>query len=152
MEQKLVGLSYNVIFRSFNARTNRTTKITKIHNTVVNTGLTWVRDLMKGDESDSLSYIAIGTGNTAPTIADTSLETEVLRALAVDSAPSVYVLRLAYTFTVGSGVSHSIVEAGVFNQLTPSGSVMFNRAISDIHTLDTDNPLEVIVEITVSRP
>lgn len=151
MKTDLMNISYNVIFRSFNARTNRTTKITNVHNTVVDTGLIWVRDLLKGDETDTLVYIGIGTDDTAPTISDTELGTEELRALATDTSPSSFVLRLAKTFTVGSGVSHDIVEAGVFNQLTPSGSIMFNRAISDIHTLDVDNPLEVIITITVGR-
>ena len=141
---------YNIIIRSFNIKTGKTTKITKIHNLVVNSGLNWVRNLLGGAVSDIISYIGLGTDNTAVVAGDTVLGVEVERALGAITYPANYQIRITKTFTVASGTSHTVVEAGLFNQLVESGSIMFNRAVFSSHTLDVDNPLEVIITITAS--
>jgi hypothetical protein len=140
----------NATIRSINAHTGEIKKETKVHNLVVNTGLEQVARVI-GKLSTGFDCIAIGTNNTAPVNGDSALNTEVLRAIATVSYVTSYKVSFNYTFTVGSGVTHNIVEAGLFNQLTPSGSIMLNRLIFDTHVLDSDNDLQITITITVAR-
>jgi|SRR5947209_16530117 len=47
--------------------------------TITNAGLNLIRDGLAGNNNPKITYVAIGTGNTAPTTADTKLQSEVLR-------------------------------------------------------------------------
>jgi hypothetical protein len=143
-------LKVNAIIRSINNYTGEITKETQVHNLIVDTGLERVARVI-GKLSTGFDHIAIGTNNTAPANANTTLNTEVLRALATVSYVTSYKVKFDYTFSVGTGVTHNVVEAGVFNQLAPTGSVMLNRLIFDTHVLDIDNTLQISITITVAR-
>lgn len=143
-------LRINAIIRSFDKFTGKTTKLTKVHNLIVNSGLEQVAKII-GKLSTGFDYVAIGEDNTSPTNSDVSLGTEVEREQASISYVADYKVKFNRTFTVGSGVSHDVVEAGIFDSATISGSLMLNRLIFDTHVLDSDNPLQVIITITVSR-
>ena len=142
-------ISYNAIIRSFDAYTGETTKLTKVHNLVTNSGLEYVAKVL-GGLNTNFKAIAIGTNNTAPAAGDTTLNTEYTRALATIAYEASYKIKFSKTFTVGSGVSEIINEAGVFDTATPSSGNMFNRLIFDPHTLNIGNPLEIIITITVA--
>jgi len=143
-------LRINAIIRSFDGFTGKTTKITKVHNLIVNSGLEQVAKII-GKLSTGFDYLAIGTDNTSPTNSDVSLGTEVEREQASVSYVADYKVKFDKTFSVGSGVSHTVVEAGIFDSATESGSIMLNRLTFDAHVLNSDNPLQVIITITVSR-
>jgi hypothetical protein len=144
-------LLYNAIIRSFNTYTGETTKLTKVHNLIVDSGLEFTAKIM-GGLTDPWTVIAIGTDDTAPVNGDTELNTEYDRDTATVSYEANYKLVLDKTFTVGSGVTESIKEAGIFDSAIILGSNMLNRLIFDAHTLNIDNPLEIIITITVARP
>lgn len=143
-------LKVNAIIKSIDNFTGEITKESQVHNLIVDTGLERVARVI-GNLSTGFEYIAIGTNNTAPANGNTALNTEVLRALSTVSYVASYKVKYDYTFTVGTGVTHNIVEAGIFNQLTPSGSVMLNRLIFDTHVLDISNSLQITITITVAR-
>lgn len=119
-------------------------------NTIVDNGLTLVRDLCIGTGS-AFAAIAIGTGSTGATTSDTSLETEYTREAVTPSAQSSFVVRMTKTFTFGSGVSEDITEAGIFDNATASGSTMFNRNVFSAKSVTSTINLIVTVDITIGR-
>ena len=123
-----------------------------IQNTVVNLGLAMVRDFLAGDVPDSPVAIGIGTDNTAVQITDVALGTEFTRATASITKPGSYQVKFAKTFNFGSGVSETIPEAGLFDNLTESGSIMFARVIvSPAKVISSSIDLIVEATITISR-
>jgi hypothetical protein len=146
----MLDISINAIIRSLDAYTGEITKETKVHNLVTNSGLEFAAKIL-GGLNTNFKAIAIGTNDTTPANGDTALNTEYVRALATIAYEASYKVKFSHTFTVGSGVSEVINEAGVFDSSTVSGSNMLDRLIFDAHTLDTDNPLDIQITITVGR-
>lgn len=140
----------NVEFIESDKGSGKIKKISRLHNLIVNGGLTRVRDLLGGASSDSLTHIAIGTDNTAATNTDTVLGTELLRAVATITYPSYNQVKYSYTFSVGSGESYTITEAGLFDGASISGSTMFARAVDSV-TLDTTTDLTINITYTITR-
>lgn len=141
----------NVEIISKDAVSGKILKISKIHNEIVNSGLERVAKLLGGISSQYFNSIAIGLDNTGVQNTDIELGNEVLRAEATITYISDYQIKFTKNFQVGSGISHTIVESGVFDQSTMSGSTMLDRFVFSAHTLDINNDLEVRVTITVDR-
>ncbi len=153
MSKKLTSqlqIDYNVVLESIDKNTGKIIKRTEIHNIVVNDGLNLVRNWMAGDSINNPKAIALGTDATVPVAGDTGLIAEVERELSTISKPAVYQVQYAKVFSVGSGVSYSIKEAGLFDSVSVSGSTMFSR-VSANNTLDADTDLSVTITYTISR-
>lgn len=120
-------------------------------NTIVNDGLERVARLIMGDSSTYFRALAIGTGATAVTNSDIELDTEVERELATLSYEASYKAKFVHTFVFGSGVSYTIVEAGIFDSAVISGSKMLARTTFAGKDVGTDVDLIVTATITVSR-
>jgi len=148
--KKNLKLSVNVTVQNIDAVTGKVIKEEKIHNQVVNNGLDRVADLIGNISDAGFGHMAIGTGATAETATDTSLETEFDRQAISPTDEGLGIIEYDKIFTVGSGTSEEITEAGLFDQLTVSGDTMFNRATFTAFTLDVDNPLRVIITINVT--
>jgi len=77
-----------------------------------------------------INTIAIGSGTTAPTAADTALEYELDRASAAYSEPATKQFREENTITATA--AWTVTEAGCFNPTTPGGTdapnTLLNRA------------------------
>ena len=122
-------------------------------NLIVNTGLERIAKLINGVSSTDFSYIAIGTGTTAPTSTDTSLETEVTRAIADGAGGSYeanYKAIFEKTFSFGSGESYAITEAGISDSAAASGETLLDRFTFSNKNVDVDTSLYVKITITVS--
>lgn len=145
-------LKINAIIDSFNVHTGEVTKTTKIHNLVVDTGLERVAHLIGGLSSTPFEYVAIGTDNTAVVAGDTELGTEVDRANVIPTDVGIGSILYDYTFTFSSGESFTIVEAGLFDSLTASGSTMLDRLVFSGHDVDVDNGIRVRITVSVTRP
>lgn len=117
------------------------------HNIIVNDGLERIVKLLGNLSSTAFQYIGIGTGTTSATVNDTALETEVTRALASISYEASNKVVFEKTFTFGSGESYSISEIGIFDSLTVSGSVMFDRLV--FTPKDVDSTIDLYVKITI---
>jgi len=120
-------------------------------NLIVNDGLTLLRNLLAGDAVANPQAIGIGTGTTSPVNADTTLETELTRALAIITKPASYQVKYSKTFTFGSGVSENITEAGLFDSDTVSGSIMLARTTFSAKPVSAVVDLIVQAIITISR-
>ena len=120
-------------------------------NTIVNDGLSLVRNWLAGDTVDEPVALGVGTNNTAVTNSDTSLGTEYTRASASVSKDGDYVVEYTHDFTFGSGVSETIYEAGLFDSAVPSGSTMIARTTDSGKAVDSTKTLTVTWTITVSR-
>ena len=122
-------------------------------NLIVNTGKERVANLIGegiGTGLTGFSYIAIGTGTTAPAVGNTALETEAERELATISYEADYKCVFEKTFDFGTGSSYAITEAGVFDGATPTGSVMLDRFTFTAKNVDVDTDLYVKITITVA--
>jgi hypothetical protein len=95
------------------------TETYKYKNLVVTVGKTYIASRMASNTTPVMSHMAIGQGNTAATVSNTTLGTELARsALTVTGGtPSANVV--TYSAFYGSGVgTGAITEAGVFNSGT----------------------------------
>lgn len=93
-------------------------------NLVVTTGLAHIVSRMLANTNSSMTHMAIGSGITAVTAADTTLETELARE-AFTSATSVgSVITYVGTYAAGTGTG-AVAEAGIFNNV--SAGTMLNR-------------------------
>jgi len=124
-----------------------------IENVIVNSGKERVAKLI-GEGIDTgltgFSYIAIGTDNTGEGASDTALGAEVKREAASVSYEANYKAVFEKTFDFGTGESYAIVEAGLFDNATETGSVMLNRKTFTAKNVDEDTDLYVKITITVS--
>ena len=120
-------------------------------NTIVNNGLERISKLINGESSTYFRALAIGTGTTAVTNSDTSLETEYARETATLSYEADYKAKFSKTFSFGSGVSENITEAGVFDNATASGSTMLARTVFSAKAISSSVDLMVSATITVAR-
>ena len=121
-----------------------------IDNEVVVDGLERVAKLIGGLASDVFTHIAIGTGTTAATVNDSALETEYTREAATIAYEASYKCKFEKTFTVPSGTSENITEAGLTDSGTVSGSILLDRLVFSPKVLDGDTPLYIKITITVS--
>ena len=143
-------LGYNIELITTDHYTGEVIDKSEISNLIVNTGLEAIVKLLNGVSSTYMRAIAIGTSSTSATATDTALVTEVDRALATLTYESAYKAKFSKTFTFGSGVSYTITEVAVLDNIT-SGGVMLNRAIDAGKAVDSDTDLTVTVTITVAR-
>ena len=58
----------------------------RFHNLITTVGLTLARDAILGTDSLEITEVAIGDGNTAPTVGDTVLDNERLRIEIIDKS------------------------------------------------------------------
>ncbi len=58
----------------------------RFHNLITTIGLTLARDAILGTDSLEITEVAIGDGNTAPTVGDTVLDNERLRIEIIDKS------------------------------------------------------------------
>lgn len=150
MDKKHLNLNVNFTIQSIDSSTGKVTKEEKIHNQVVNDGLDRVADLIGGLSSTAFEYVAIGTDNTSENATDTELGTEYTRENVTPTDEGTGILEYDHTFTVGTGVSEEIVEAGLVDNASISSGTLFNRATFSSFTLDSDNPLRVIITLTIT--
>ena len=156
MKKKLnknqLKFDYNVVIKRINNKNGKILDIEKIHNTIVNSGLNLIRDFLGDVSVDAPKYIAIGTDNTGVQNTDTTLNTEYTRSVAsgIDVVTN-YQVEFTKIFTFGFGVSETIVEAGLFDSATASGSTMLNRFVFTGKAIDADTDLAVTITLTVSR-
>ena len=145
MEKKL-KLMINATIESFNIYTKQVTKTSKVHNLVVDVGIDETID----NGLTNIGFMAIGTDNTSVVAGDTALGTEVKREGESKTNEGIGIRKYDHIFTFNSGESFTIVEAGLFDSLTPAGSVMFNRLTFAGHDVDVDNGVRVQITITIT--
>lgn len=121
-------------------------------NLVTTAGKTMLAQRLAGEANDcNLTYVAVGTGTTAPAVTDTTLETELARkALAsVDYSGAVVIARGYFGASEGNG---TLTEIGLFGEAasaTPDSGTLFNHAVIS-ETKTSSKTLTTETTITVS--
>jgi hypothetical protein len=107
-------------------------------NMVVTTGKNSIAAGLQGQASTGvITYCALGTGSTAPALADTKLQTEIVRKLVSARSVSANVATFTTFFTTSEG-NGSLKEAGLFGDnasgTADSGSLFCHVAINRTKT------------------
>jgi hypothetical protein len=92
------------------------------------------------------SYIAVGTGNTAPAVGDTALDTESDRN-AADYSYAALVATLTATFGPGEATG-ALVEAGMLN--ASSSGTLLNRVTYSVVNKGASDTMTVTFTFTLS--
>ena len=108
-------------------------------NLVVSVGKTNIAARMAGNTVAVMSHMAIGTGNTAAVVGDTTLDTELSRvALTVaGGTPSSNTVTYSATYPAGTGTG-ALTEAGVFNAVS-SGTMLCRTVFPVINKQAADS-------------
>ena len=118
-----------------------------IENLIVDTGLNFICDRMKDDET-AMTHMALGSGSTAAAAGDTTLGSqlgsrEVLDSSTVTNNQIVYVS----SFEAGDATG-AVTEAGIFN--ASSGGTMLCRTVFSVVNKAADDTLTVNWTITLT--
>ena len=97
-----------------------------IKNLIVDSGLNFICDRMKNDET-AMTHMALGSGSTAAAASDTSLGSQLGSREALDSdTVSSNTITYVASFEAGDATG-AVTEAGIFN--AASGGTMLCRTV-----------------------
>ena len=108
------------------ARTDRVLARSVQPNIITDDGLDHMRGIL-GCNVDFMTDMAVGTGSTAPSATDSSLDTEVFRNEIARRVPTAANLRMQMFLGTGDANGFTLSEAGIFNAAT--GGDMFSRVL-----------------------
>lgn len=116
-------------------------------NLIVDTGLNFICDRMKDDET-AMTHMALGSGTTAAAAGDTALGSQLgsrvsLTSSTVTDNQIVYVC----SFAAGSGTG-AVTEAGIFN--AASAGTMLCRVVFSTVNKSADDTLQITWTISLS--
>jgi hypothetical protein len=118
-----------------------------IKNLIVDTGLNFICDRMKNDET-AMTHMALGSGSTAAAAGDTSLGSQLGSREALDS-DTVSANTITYTSSFeAADATGSVTEAGIFN--AASGGTMLCRTVFAVVNKGADDSLSVTWTITLT--
>ena len=118
-----------------------------IKNLIVNTGLNFICDRMKNDET-AMTHMALGSGSTAAAAGDTTLGSQLGSREALDS-DTVSSNTITYTASFEAGdATGAVTEAGIFN--ATSGGTMLCRTVFAVVNKSADDSLSVTWTITLT--
>lgn len=120
-----------------------------VSNLVVDAGLDFISSRMAGTSDAVMSHMEVGTDNTAPGAADTTLGTAISGSRVSLTSTTVTDNAIEYIgdFPAGTGTG-AIVEAGVFN--AASAGTLLCRTIFSVVNKGSDDTLKITWTITVS--
>lgn len=122
-----------------------------VPNLVVTAGKGYIASRMVGTAFTTtptvMSHMAIGSGDTAPVIGDTTIETNIVRVELTSLTATGNVVTASATFSAGTGTG-GIKEAGIFN--AASGGIMLCRTVFPIVTKEAGDTIAITWSITVS--
>ena len=118
-----------------------------IKNLIVDSGLNFICDRMKNDET-AMTHMALGSGSTAAAAGDTSLGSQLGSREALDS-DTVSSNTITYTASFEAGdATGAVTEAGIFN--AASGGTMLCRTVFAVVNKSADDSLSVTWQISLT--
>lgn len=118
-----------------------------IENLIVDTGLNFICDRMKDDET-AMTHMALGSGSTAAAAGDTALGSQLGSREALDSS-TVTNNQIVYVASFEAGdATGAVTEAGIFNAAT--GGTMLCRTVFSVVNKAADDTLTVNWTITLT--
>ena len=132
----------NVFVEIRDAKTKEVIGTRETHNLITTAGLKWVRDLIAGTDTRP-NNIELGTGLTAETVSDTTLETRVYTAPIDRRVPSLSPPTIAHKMFLGGDDANgnTLSEIGLVR-----GPLLIARALLDPVIVKTD-----LVELTITH-
>lgn len=119
----------------------------KVKNLIVDTGLNFICDRMKDDET-AMTHMALGSGTTAAAAGNTSLESQLGSREALDSSTvSNNTITYVASFEAGDATG-AVTEAGIFN--AASGGTMLCRVVFSVVNKAADDTLSVNWQLTLT--
>lgn len=115
-------------------------------NLIVDTGLNFICDRMKDDET-AMSHMAIGSGSTAAAAGNTALGSELGRVALTASTVTNNEIVYVATFGAGTGTG-AVTEAATLN--AASGGTMLCRVVFSTVNKAADDTLQITWTITLS--
>jgi len=127
-------------------------RLVKYTNLVVTVGKEMIAKRLAGDGNDcNITYVAVGTDNTAPDPSDTTLGAELARK-AVTSISRSGTSVVVRGFFGASEANGTLAELGLFGEsasATPDSGTLFNRAlISETKTSSETLSIECQIDIS----
>lgn len=107
------------------------------NNLIVQVGKNFLASAVINSSASPFVGMAIGTGTTAASTSDTTLQTEVARAAFTSSSVSTNVVSLSNTYAAGTGTG-AITEAGIFNNASSGGTMLSHVVFSAINKGSSD--------------
>lgn len=114
----------------------------KVHNMFVQTGLNEIAKFVSKKSPTAPSYIAVGTSNVAPSLADVGLKGSQLARIPFEEVEQTNgTVKFTATFEagVGTGVWE---ETGIFT--AASGGILFSRAVTGTYTKKDKDEIKII--------
>lgn len=127
-----ININTNVTVTVKDIKAGKILQVIKEHNLAVTTGKDLLRDFLYGDVVTGLTYLAIGTDNTAAIAGDTTLGTETYRKVFTTTTKTSATLNMMTYISSTEGNGNTIVEAGLFgNGATGSADsgTLYSRVI-----------------------
>lgn len=115
----------------------------------VNTGVTNIRDYLRGESATPPTYIAVGDDNTDPVKGDIALTNELSRkVIATRNYTSNTII---YTMLLSSSEENGkeLKEAGLFNAST--SGIMFDRFIHTTIPKNTSTEVQYKITLTIEN-
>jgi len=118
-----------------------------VPNLVVSAGLAYMASRVFNNTTTVMSHLAIGTGSTVASAAQTTLVAETARLVFVSSSVSANTVTYATTFAPGVGTG-ALREAGIFNAATVG--TMLCRTIYGVVTKGVLDTVSITWTVTVN--
>jgi hypothetical protein len=116
-------------------------------NLIVQVGKNFLASAVINNSTSPFVGMAIGTGTTAASLSDTTLQTESARAAFTTYSVTTNVVSLSNTYAAGTGTG-ALTEAGIFNNAT-SGGTMLSRVVFSAVNKSAADTLTINWTITV---
>lgn len=116
-------------------------------NLVVTTGLDFIASRMVGTAQAVMSHMALGTGATAPALAQVALVSEIGRTALASAVASGAVVTYNATFNPGVATG-AIAEAGIMNAAV--NGTMLNRVIFSVVNKAAGDTLALTWNVTIA--
>ena len=110
--------------------------VQEIPNLVVTAGKEYVASRMKDATDSAMSYMAVGTDNTAATAADTTLGSESGRNALTSTTVAGNVITYIATFPSGTATA-ALNEAGIFNA-SNAGTMLCRTVFATVNKGSSD--------------
>ena len=122
------------------------TIVQEVDNLVVTSGKVWVAQRMN-NVNTVMTHQAIGTGTATAVVANTTLQTELVRVALTSTTVTANAIAYVATYAAGTGTG-AITEAGMFD--ASSGGDMLCRTVFSVINKGADDSMTISWTVTVS--
>jgi hypothetical protein len=140
---KVTG-SVNVVVRGEDGKVKQEFTVP---NLVVDSGLDYIASRMKDASETAMSHMAVGTGTTAASAADTALVTQAARVALTSTTVTDNAVAYVATFAAGTGTG-ALTEAAILN--ASSGGTMLCRTVFSVINKGASDSMTVTWTVTIS--